>query len=457
MYNKYLVPAGIPISQDRILEILSVFQTSDLPKLKKAKNYYDGKQKILEKLATDEGRPANIVCINYCKPIVDNYMGYIVGKPVAFISEDETINEILRYNDVASTSAEYLRQALIYGRSFLINYIDEESQQRLQVLDATCCIPVYDDTIEGKLRYVIRFYQSNAYGIDPVSITYKVEVYGENEVVYYDSVPGYSSITETSRMPHYYGQCPITVFSLNADETGIFQPVYTLQDAINTLVSGEVDNFQDFADAYLVLQGMSADEEDLKNMKKHKCILLDAEEHCTAQFLTKNVSDTQVKDILENLSGELYNICQCPNFTDNKVFGSATSGVALRYKLLNFENASADIETQMRKALQRVIELICAILDLTDIETWRDIEIVFTRNLPLETTDIVNLVAALRGIVSVETLLGQIPFIDDPKEEIKRLEAERKTELYAFDNTNNYNLNSYEELTGTAEADYTKQ
>ena len=453
MYNKYLVPAGMPITEDRILEILSVFQTADLPKLKKAKNYYDGKQNIMYKLASDDGRPANVVCINYCKPIVDNYMGYIVGKPIAFVSQDNTINEILRYNDVASTSAEYLRQSLIYGRSFLINYIDEDKQQRLQVLSAQECIPVYDDTIEGKLRYVIRFYQSNAYGELPTNIEYKVEVYGDTEVVYYDSTEGYTSLIKTSSMPHYYGQCPITVFSLNADETGIFQPIYTLQDAINTLVSGEVDNFEDFADAYLVLQGMSADADDLANMKKHKCILLDGEEHCSAKFLTKNVSDTQVKDVLSNLSGELYNICQCPNFTDNKVFGSATSGVALRYKLLNFENASADIETQMRKALQRVIELICAILDLTDIETWRDIEIVFTRNLPLETMDIVNLVAALRGIVSVETLLAQIPFIDDPKEEIKRLEAERKTELYTFDT--NYNLNSYEELTDTAEADYT--
>ena len=432
MYTKFLVPMGEPISESRILAIISTFMTADLPKLQKAKNYYDGKQDILLKEPSDDGRPDNKVVINYCKPIVDNYLGYIVGKPVAFVSEDDTINDILNYNDMASTSAEYLRQSLIYGRAFAINYIDEFSQQRLQVLDAKECIPVYEDNIEGKLRYVIRFYQSNAYGILPTDAVYRVELYGEDSVVYYDSVEGYSSITETDRVTNFYGQCPVTVFSLNADETGIFMPIYTLQDAVNNLMSGEVNNFEDFADAYLVLQGMTADENDLKNMKKHKCILLDGEEHCNAKFLTKDVSDTQVKDMLENLNTKIYAIAQCPDFSDNAIFGSATSGIALRYKLLNFENASADIETQMKKALQRIVELFCEILDLTEDDVWRDIEIVFTRNIPTETQDIVNLVTALRGVVSSETLLSLLPFIDDPHEELDKLQSERKTELYDF-------------------------
>lgn len=432
MYTKFLVPMGEPISESRILAIISTFMTADLPKLQKAKNYYDGKQDILLKIPSDDGRPDNKVVINYCKPIVDNYLGYIVGKPVAFVSEDDTINDILNYNDMASTSAEYLRQSLIYGRAFAINYIDEFSQQRLQVLDAKECIPVYEDNIEGKLRYVIRFYQSNAYGILPTDAVYRVELYGEDSVVYYDSVEGYSSIMETSRVPNFYGQCPVTVFSLNADETGIFMPIYTLQDAVNNLMSGEVNNFEDFADAYLVLQGMTADADDLAKMKKHKCILLDGEEHCNAKFLTKDVSDTQVKDMLENLNTKIYAIAQCPDFSDNAIFGSATSGIALRYKLLNFENASADIETQMKKALQRIVELFCEILDLTEDDVWRDIEIVFTRNIPTETQDIVNLVTALRGVVSSETLLSLLPFIDDPHEELDKLQSERKTELYDF-------------------------
>ena len=447
MYTKFLVPQNESISDSRIVSIIQAFLTQDLFKLKKCKNYYDGKQDIIYKQPVDEGRPDNKVVINYCKPIVDNYLGYIVGKPIAFVSEDDTINDILNYNDMASTSAEYLRQALIYGRAFAINYIDEDSQQRLQVLDAQQCIPVYDDNIEGKLRYVIRFYSSNAHGELATDTIYRVELYGDADVVYYDSVEGYSSLTETDRVNNFYGQCPVTVFSLNADETGIFVPIYSLQDAVNNLMSGEVNNFEDFADAYLVLQGMSADEEDLANMKKHKCILLDGEEHCNAKFLTKDVSDTQVKDMLENLNTKIYAIAQCPDFSDNAIFGSATSGIALRYKLLNFENASADIVTQMKKALQRIVELFCTILNLTEDDVWRDIEIVFTRNIPTETQDLVNLVTALRGVVSNETLLSQLPFIDDPHEELQKLLEERKTELYDF--MNNEKLNTGTEETAS--------
>ena len=50
--------------------------------------------------------------------------------------------------------------------------------------------------------------------------------------------------------PHPYGQVPVTVFSLNADEVPIFYKIMSLQDAYNTLLSSEVDDFEAFCDAY---------------------------------------------------------------------------------------------------------------------------------------------------------------------------------------------------------------
>ena len=87
----------------------------------------------------------------------------------------------------------------------------------------------------------------------------------------------------------------------------------------------------------------------------------------------------------------------------------------------------------MRKALQRIIELICAILNLSAEEaTWRDVEIIFTENLPVDISETVNLVNALRGVVSQETLLAQLPFIQDAEEELKKLRAEEKETLNIY-------------------------
>ena len=113
----------------------------------------------------------------------------------------------------------------------------------------------------------------------------------------------------------------------------------------------------------------------------------------------------------------------------------SSSGVAIRYKLIGFENKSSIIEANMRKALQRRIELICGILQLKADDTiWRDVAITFTRNLPTNTDDVVALVNNLRNLVSDETLLGLLPFIDNVEDEMARIQKQKQAsyDLYSF-------------------------
>ena len=63
---------------------------------------------------------------------------------------------------------------------------------------------------------------------------------------------------------------------------------------------------------------------------------------------------------------------------------------------------------------------------------WRSIDIIFTRNIPANDIDIANMVNTLSGIVSEETLLAQIPFVEDVAGEIERLDKEKEK-----DNENN--------------------
>ena len=69
---------------------------------------------------------------------------------------------------------------------------------------------------------------------------------------------------------------------------------------------------------------------------------------------------------------------------------------------------------------------------------WRAIDIIFTRNIPSNDTDIANMVNTLKDIVSEETLLAQIPFVDDVQSELEKLKQEREEnkELNPFFSTN---------------------
>lgn len=242
---------------------------------------------------------------------------------------------------------------------------------------------------------------------------------------------GFSSFALISEEPHYYGQVPLTFFDLNCEQDSIFDRVMTLQDAYNKLLSGEVDDFESFADAYLVLKGAFADEDQLKQMKENRVLMMDPD--ADANYLTKSISDTQIENMLQNLNDQIHTIALSPDFNDEKFM--AQSGIAMKYKLIGFENQASAIESQMKKALQRRIELITAITNLMGSEEiWRDVQITFTRNLPENIVETAQVINSLRGLVSDETLLSQLSFIKDPEEELKKVQAEKAAaiDLYSF-------------------------
>ena len=239
-------------------------------------------------------------------------------------------------------------------------------------------------------------------------------------------------------IPHHYGMCPITVFSLNEDEVSIFDKIMTLQDGYNQLISDEVDDFDAFADAYLVLKGVTADDDDLDSMKTNRVLIMDPD--ASAEYLTKSISDTQITNMLQNFNDQIHKISNSPDFNDEKFL--AQSGIAMKYKLVGFENQASNIQSNMTKALQRRLELICNILSLTDVEAvWRDVDIIFTRNLPLTLVPSTpQELMQYKGLVSDETLLSLLPFINDVTEELLKMKAqtEANMSLYNF-NTNEDN------------------
>lgn len=428
----YLIGKNEALTTDRLGKMMADFQTRELPRLKAYHDYYDGKQNIIFKEATDTGKPCNKVVVNYCYNIVQNYLGYLTGIEIGYENDEERFKEvldILKYNDVKAEDGELLKQALIFGRAFEINYIDEDGQQRFRTLDARSCVPIYDNTLNNELLYVVRFWEEDR--LDESSTSYIVEVYSAESVKTYRSTMGFSSFEFISEEPHYFGQCPVTVFSLNAEEVSVFDKVMSLQDAYNQLLSDEIDDFDAFADAYLVLKGITADSDDLEAMKQNRVLIMDAD--ASADYLTKSISDTQITNMLQNINEQIHKISASPDFNDDKFM--AQSGIAMRYKLVGFENAASGIESNMKKALQRRIELISAILNLTYGEAiWREVDIIFTRNLPADTAQTVQMVNSLRGLVSTRTLLSLLPFVADVDAELEAVEEEKNSnfELYNF-------------------------
>lgn len=317
--------------------------------------------------------------------------------------------------------------------------MDEEGNQRFTVIDAREAIPVYDDTVEHKLAYGIRLIKADYLDIE--GQTYIVEVYSKTTKTRYKSFAGFTSFTLLDEEPHFFDDIPLTFMDLNPDQDSIFDKVMNLNDAYNSLLSGEVDTFDAFADAYLVLKGVLADEEDLVDVKERRAFMIP--EGADVSYLTKDINDTNIQNMLNNINEQIHKIALSPDFSDEK-FMSA-SGISLRYKLIGFENKSSAIESEMRKALQRRIELIVGINQLKGDEVWRDINIVFTRNLPQNIEETATVVNQLRGLVSDRTLLSQIPFVKDIEAELKEVEKEKTANMDLYSSSFGNKLDQKEE------------
>lgn len=411
-------------------KIINDFELTCLPTLQKRYDYFLGKHMITKKVATDDGKPCNKVVTNYVRNIIDTYEGYSVGVPVTYQSDSERFEEIqdvLDYNDIADQDSDFFRDALIFGRSFEICYIDEDKKQRFTNLNPLTVIPVYSNTLSMDLLYVIRYWQEQLSSSEMQS--YIVEVYDEYEVTTYRSDIGFSSFTQIDKRPHYYDQVPISIMSLNKEEEGIADQVFSLQDAYNSLLSDSIDDFDSFCDAYMVIKGMTAEEEDIKSMKEHRVLLMDSD--ASAEYLTKDVSTQEIQNLLTTCESKIREISACPNFSSEEF--NTSSGIAIRYRMMSMENNVSAILNNFKKALQKRIELLASVIKLSNDEVlWRTVDIIFHRNIPTDLSDIADQINKFRGLVSDETLLGQIPFIQDVDEELNKIaeEEQRKSDLF---------------------------
>ena len=420
------------LSTDLLQKMINRFRVNVEPRLNKYKNYYDGIQTILTKAYADESKPCNKTVTNIVKNIVDSYCGYIATPGCISYSSNQEIDEvmdILRYNDHQAEDASFLLDALVYGVAVELMYIDSQSQVRFRTIAPTQCFGVYDNSLTGDLMYFVRMYKASEWDD---SDKYNVDVYGNDTVKHFTMSGNNGNLLFIGEEQHYFSQCPANIFYM-PDEKSVFDCVMSLQDTYNELLSAEIDDFAAFCDAYLVLEGVDADSDDIAAMKANRAMVLP--EGAKAYYLTKAANDAQVENILKRVQESMYRIAQCPDFSSESFVGGVSSGIAIRYRLTGMETRAGKIEAEMKKALQRRIELVCGIATLKlGISVFRDVQIDFKRNVPEDISATINMINSLKGTVSDATLLSQLDFITDVNAELEALNEQKQAnmEMYSF-------------------------
>lgn len=270
----------------------------------------------------------------------------------------------------------------------------------------------------------------------------------------YKANENFTNMILDEEIPHYFGMCPVVIFKNNEDETGDFEKVISLIDAYDKMESDSLNDFEYFCDAYLALIGFTADADDVKSMKENRVLLLDKD--TDAKWLTKEEHDSTIENMKIRIDKDIHKFSKCPNLSDED-FASNASGVAIKYKMVGTENLVSVKERKFKKGLQRRLELISILQDKKySTFDWRAIDIIFTRNLPTNDTEIANMVNTLSSIVSTETLLAQLPFVENVQDEMERIDKEKEKNPFYDVRLGYNNENEDSEVTSDGEEEEEK-
>lgn len=423
--RKFKLPIQEEITEDLILDLIEK-HSIEKHRILKLKRYYDNNNDIMSRPYTDDTKPKNKLSHGYASLITNSFVGYFLGKPVSYKSDNEDLlnklNEFFMYNDEADENTTLAQEASICGYAYEIMYTDQDAQLRFKQVPTEEMIVVYDNTLEENIQFAIRYY--DVYSLEDEDVK-EVEVYTKDRKIVYSYTGNSLSLKEEDE-EYYFNDVPIVDYENNKERTGDFEKVISLIDAYDKSNSDTANDFEYFTEALLVISGILMDETDEEgrplNFKENR-VLNFADSQAKAEYLIKNINDTALENYKNRLNNDILRFASAIDMTDEN-FASNLSGIAIKYKLMSMEHITGIKESKFKKGLMRRIELATNILSIktNSLLTYTEIKPVFTRNIPANETEIVSMVKQLYGILSDETLLSLLPFVENAKEEINAIE-----------------------------------
>lgn len=444
--RKFKIDKDCILTESLILDLIKK-HSKEKRRLSKLQKYYNNENtKIATRKYKNKNKPKNRLSHPYAQYITDTAVGYLLGKPVAYTTEDknllETMTDIFRYNDEADNNTTLAKMASIYGYAYEIMYLDKNAKPRFKAIDPSELIVCYDNTLEENIVLAIRYYDEVVRNNDLEETVTRLEVYtkptenDKGEIIANGKIIRgtirFESITLEDEEDYYFNDIPVNVYINNDELYGDFEKVLSLIDAYDQSQSDTANDFELFTNCMLVINGELIDDEQAENLNDVNLIqFLNSDSN--AKYLIKDIQDTALENYKNRLNEDIHRFSFVPNMSDEN-FSNNASGIAMKFKLMGLENLIGVKEAKFKKGLMRRIELLCAYIKMKNNSdySYLAIEPIFTRNTPNNELELSQIMQNLTGILSEETIIGMSPRVSDIQAEIERKEKEAN-KLYEDD------------------------
>ena len=419
----YTLPKDTVIT-NQILNDVIAYNEKYKKRFNMLENYYLGKHDILER-TKDDRLSNNKVMVNHAKYITDTNVAYLLGNPVDYQAGEgldiEPLLSAYKKQTINDLDSEIAKDISIFGLQYEYVYANENAEPKSCETDNKNTIIVYDDTVEHNKLFGLIY--------RPI---YKGATFKYWEIIYVDKNVKrvYKSYSKSLQQvgtdePHAFGDVPLICYKNNPECMGDFETVISLIDAYNMLQSDRINDKEQLVDAILCLYGATLDSDQVDQLHDSRMIS-DLPTDARLEYLIKTLQEGDVDKLRKTIETDIHKISMTPNMSDQNFVGNS-SGVAIRYKLLAFEQNIKNKERYMEKGLMERFKLYNHFLftqsKMAEIPV-EEVDAVFKRNLPsndLETSQIIN---NLSDFLAKETLIGQVSFVKNAKEEVKLKEKE---------------------------------
>ncbi|ACA55339.1 phage portal protein [Clostridium botulinum] len=385
--------------------------------------YYKGNTDAMANYKMVTERSNNKTPVNYIKKFIKEEVSYSVGNDVNYISKsgnENIVNDIDYYLDHWSEGhdSNLAKNMLIYSLAYELYYVDKEGQFCSKVIPPTQGYAAIDDF--GNISFFM-----HSYKLKFDDTTY-IDVYTDKEILHFNDK--FEKINKPTK--HIFGAVPVGLAKLSEEgkDDTLFKDLKGLQDAYETNLSDISNEISDFRNAYMVLTGVSINEDDIPAMKKLGVMQI-KDKNGTAAWLIKNINDTFIQNTLNTLEDKMYQLSS--HINHNEKMQSNLSSLALRARLIALEEKCKLNQKSIADCIKTRLKFLFIYLKvIKNIEyDFRDIKIKFTPNIPQDDLMTAQVISQLGDKLSTETGLSLLSFIENPKNEIKKLKDENPIDL----------------------------
>lgn len=226
-----------------------------------------------------------------------------------------------------------------------------------------------------------------------------------------------------------WGKVPFIPFKNNQIEMPDIKFVKSLIDGYD-LGRSEAANYMDeVKNLIFVLKGYGGQNLSafIKQLNEDRAILIDDAEDGGVDTLTPQMDITALREHYEQLNRDIVESGQSVN-KDLDKFGSAPSGVALKFMYSSLDLKCNLMETEFSRGFELLLYFVDLYLQISGHGYYEkiDVELVFNRDMAINEAEQIQNCSNSQGIISDETLIAHHPFVSDVEEELEALKRQKE-------------------------------